>query len=225
MGRERRVVSRAKQNVPCNEVKRRLEFRFDAVHYLRAFARLVGKRGNSLFSSSERLTLSRTEGERQFEKEVMNCTVGRGLRTSTTSSCVVANAQKFGARAGRKLRLRNNNINNAVLYHLESRNPTMYPTTSPLLNGVWEFKYLPGIAPGFVPSPTREIALFMYAGGYTPGKFLFDVSQRLPSSLLEILEAKITISPSQPRGKITASVKVFNNSFPVELRTSLDAES
>merc|ERR1712003_115669 len=290
MGRERRVVSRAKQNVPCNEVKRRLEFRFDAVHYLRAFARLVGKRGNSLFSSSERLTLSRTEGERQFEKEVMNCTVGRGLRTSsTTSSCVVANAQKFGARAGRKLRLRNNNINNAVLlsssssssllvndgasarrrsgfvcrgavvdsldtdisegikaslielieegndeyrmqinemlYQLESRNLTMYPTTSPLLNGVWEFKYLPGIAPGFVPSPTREIALFMYAGGYTPGKFLFDVSQRLPSSLLEILETKITISPSQPRGKITASVKVFNNSFPVELRTSLDAES
>merc|ERR1712003_11017 len=82
-----------------------------------------------------------------------------------------------------------------------------------------------GIAPGFVPSPTREIALFMYAGGYTPGRFLFDVSQRLPSSLLEILETKITISPSQPRGKITASVKVFNNSFPVELRTSLDAES
>merc|ERR1711977_371969 len=120
-GRERRVVSRAKQNVPCNEVKRRLEFRFDAVHYLRAFARLVGKRGNSLFSSSERLTLSRTEGERQFEKEVMNCTVGRGLRTSsTTSSCVVANAQKFGARAGRKLRLRNNNINNAALLLIPS---------------------------------------------------------------------------------------------------------
>ena len=65
---------------------------------------------------------------------------------------------------------------NEMLYQLEARNPTQYPTTSPLLNGSWEFKYLAGIAPGPVPSPTREIALFMYAGGYTPGKFLFDVS-------------------------------------------------
>merc|ERR1712176_344040 len=114
---------------------------------------------------------------------------------------------------------------NEMLYQLESRNPTQYPTTSPLLNGTWEFKYLAGIAPGPVPSPTREIALFMYAGGYTPGKFLFDLSNKLPSSLVDISGTKITISESQPRGKISANVKVFNNSFPVELRTSIEAES
>jgi len=114
---------------------------------------------------------------------------------------------------------------NEMLYQLESRNPTPYPTTSPLLNGEWEFKYLPGIAPGPVPSPTREIAMLMYAGGYTPGKFALDLSKRLPSSLLDISQTKIAISASQPRGKITASVKVLNNSFPVELRTSIEAES
>lgn len=114
---------------------------------------------------------------------------------------------------------------NEMLYQLESRNPTLYPTTSPLLNGDWEFKYLPGIAPGPVPSPTREIALFMYAGGYTPGKFIFDISNKLPSSLIDISGTKISISATQPRGKISASVKVFNSSFPVELRTSIEAES
>lgn len=114
---------------------------------------------------------------------------------------------------------------NEMLYQLESRNPTQYPTTSPLLNGDWEFKYIAGIAPGPVPSPTREIALFMYAGGYTPGKFIYDISNKLPSSLFEISGTKISISASQPRGQISANVKVFNNSFPVTLRTSIEAES
>jgi hypothetical protein len=114
---------------------------------------------------------------------------------------------------------------NEMLYQLEARNPTQFPTTSPLLNGSWEFKYLAGIAPGIVPSPTREIALFMYAGGYTPGKFIFDLSNKLPSSLIDISDTKISISESQPRGKISANVKVFNSSFPVELRTSIEAES
>jgi len=114
---------------------------------------------------------------------------------------------------------------NELLYQLESRNPTLYPTTSPLLNGEWEFKYIPGIAPGPVPSPTREIALFMYAGGYTPGKFLFDLSKKLPSSALDISDTRVTIQASQPRGKITATLKVLNNTFPVELRTSIEAES
>lgn len=112
-----------------------------------------------------------------------------------------------------------------MLFQLESRNPTPYPTTSPLLNGDWEFKYLAGIAEGPVASPTREIALLMYAGGYTPGKFLFELSKKLPNSALEITGTKISIQASQPRGKITATVKVLNNTFPVELRTSIEAES
>ena len=114
---------------------------------------------------------------------------------------------------------------NELLYQLESRNPTLYPTTSSLLNGEWEFKYIPGIAPGPVASPTREIALFMYAGGYTPGKFLFDLSKKLPSSALDISDTRVSIQASQPRGKITATLKVLNNTFPVELRTSIEAES
>jgi len=114
---------------------------------------------------------------------------------------------------------------NEMLYQLESRNPTLYPTTSPLLNGDWEFKYLPGIAPGPVPSPTREIAMLMYAGGYTPGKFFFDLSKKLPDSALDITGTKVSIQATQPRGKVTATLKVLNNTFPFELRTSIEAES
>ena len=37
-----------------------------------------------------------------------------------------------------------------------------------------------------VPSPTREIALAMYAGGYSPGIFAYEVIGRLPDSLLTV---------------------------------------
>jgi hypothetical protein len=47
-------------------------------------------------------------------------------------------------------------IINEVLLKLESLNPTKEPTTSPLLNGVWELRYAAGYASeGALPSPTR----------------------------------------------------------------------
>jgi hypothetical protein len=44
-------------------------------------------------------------------------------------------------------------------------------TTSPLLNGVWELRYVGGYTPKapFNISPTRQLALFLYSGGYSPG--------------------------------------------------------
>jgi hypothetical protein len=43
-------------------------------------------------------------------------------------------------------------------------------TSSPLLNGVWELKYVGGYTmDGALPSPTRQLALFLYSGGYSPG--------------------------------------------------------
>jgi hypothetical protein len=47
---------------------------------------------------------------------------------------------------------------------------TTNPTSSPLLNGVWELRYVGGYTPTpFAISPTRQLALFLYSGGYSPG--------------------------------------------------------
>jgi hypothetical protein len=51
---------------------------------------------------------------------------------------------------------------------------TTNPTSSPLLNGVWELRYVGGYTPTpFAISPTRQLALFLYSGGYSPGVRVF----------------------------------------------------
>ena len=55
-----------------------------------------------------------------------------------------------------------------LLVKMEAKNPTEEPATSALLNGVWDVAYQ-GYAPGPLPSPTRPLALALYAGGFTPG--------------------------------------------------------
>ena len=55
-----------------------------------------------------------------------------------------------------------------LLVKMEAKNPTSEPATSALLNGVWDVAYQ-GYAPGPLPSPTRPLALALYAGGFTPG--------------------------------------------------------
>ena len=53
-----------------------------------------------------------------------------------------------------------------LLMKVEAANPTDAPATSPLLNGVWELVYSGNYAPGpLAVSPTRQLALFLYAGG------------------------------------------------------------
>lgn len=58
-------------------------------------------------------------------------------------------------------------IINEALLKLESMNPTKEPALSPLLNGEWELRYAGGYtSEGALASPTRQIALFLYSGGY-----------------------------------------------------------
>jgi hypothetical protein len=71
---------------------------------------------------------------------------------------------------------------NEAIYQLEalgsgSGGSTNTPvTSSPLLNGVWELKYVGGYTlDGALPSPTRQLALFLYSGGYSPGVRIFVV--------------------------------------------------
>uniref|UniRef100_A0A7S0F811 Plastid lipid-associated protein/fibrillin conserved domain-containing protein n=1 Tax=Pseudo-nitzschia arenysensis TaxID=697910 RepID=A0A7S0F811_9STRA len=96
---------------------------------------------------------------------------------------------------------------NEVLLKLEALNPTPQPATSPLLNGVWELNYA-GLysSEGSLSSPTRQLALFLYSGGYSPGLFTLQLAKQLPSNLVDIVgPPEITISREAPRveGQVT----------------------
>ena len=71
-----------------------------------------------------------------------------------------------------------------LLVKMESKNPTAEPATSALLNGVWDVAYQ-GYAPGPLPSPTRPLALALYAGGFTPGVAGLTAARMLPDALAD----------------------------------------
>ena len=116
---------------------------------------------------------------------------------------------------------------NDVLCLLEQQNPTAAPAVSGMLNGKWAFKYIGGVADGPVASPTRNIALLMYNGGYSPGKFALDLLTKLPAQAVEVQpEITLTIRADQPRGEVSAKVKAFGSqTYETKIRTSLEAET
>jgi hypothetical protein len=97
-----------------------------------------------------------------------------------------------------------------AIYKLEALNPNKdSPASSPLLNGVYELKYAGGYDETWaLPSPTRQIALFLYSGGYSPGVFAYTMASNLPGVQLGAVE--IAISRSQPRVTASVPVKLFS---------------
>ena len=85
-----------------------------------------------------------------------------------------------------------------LLVKMESKNPTAEPATSALLNGVWDVAYQ-GYAPGPLPSPTRPLALALYAGGFTPGVAGLTAARMLPDALADVGSLEIAITRDQPR--------------------------
>jgi hypothetical protein len=116
---------------------------------------------------------------------------------------------------------------NEALYKLEALNPTKNPTTSPLLNGVWELRYVGGYAPDWaLPSPTRQLALFLYSGGYSPGVFALSLAQKLPAALVDVGDLEISISRQQPRVEASIDVKLFGGAeSTIKVTAGMDVES
>eukprot|EP00545_Synedropsis_sp_CCMP1620_P001140 CAMPEP_0119003720 /NCGR_PEP_ID=MMETSP1176-20130426/727_1 /TAXON_ID=265551 /ORGANISM="Synedropsis recta cf, Strain CCMP1620" /LENGTH=290 /DNA_ID=CAMNT_0006955345 /DNA_START=91 /DNA_END=963 /DNA_ORIENTATION=+ len=114
---------------------------------------------------------------------------------------------------------------NEALLQLEANNPTENPTMSPLLNGVWELRYAAGYANEWaLQSPTRQLELFLYSGGYSPGLFALSTAQQLP--FVEVGDLEITISRDQPRIEATVDVQVFGMSAEdVVVKARLDVQS
>jgi len=116
---------------------------------------------------------------------------------------------------------------NEILLKLERHNPTESPAESALLNGVWEMLYTGGYGDGFVDSPTREIALLVYTGGYKPG-LLANLLGKLPdplSSVVEIDDLELTIKRDEPRVSSSAKLTVFGNSQTLKLTANLASET
>lgn len=95
-------------------------------------------------------------------------------------------------------------INESIL-KLEALNPTEDPVYSPLINGVWMLKYAGGYSESKLPSPTRDLALFLYSGGYSPGLFALTLAQKLPPQLVELGDLEICES------------KPYSDSAPISL--------
>lgn len=106
-----------------------------------------------------------------------------------------------------------------LLAKLEPTNPTEAPATSPLLNGVWDVVYS-GYAPGPLKSPTRPLALFLYAGGYTPGI----ASLNILRMFTDVGGLELTISRDQPRVEAATTVALVG-SQQLKVFTDLEPET
>ncbi|CAJ1948469.1 unnamed protein product [Cylindrotheca closterium] len=116
---------------------------------------------------------------------------------------------------------------NEVLYKLEALNPTDEPAKSSLLNGEWELKYSGGyVSEGALASPTRQIALFLYSGGYSPGIFALSLARKLPAGLVSVGDLKINIFDQQPRVQASVDLSLpFAGESSVQVKAALKTES
>lgn len=116
---------------------------------------------------------------------------------------------------------------NEVLLKLEAVNPTESPAMSVKLNGVWELRYAAGYDSDWsLPSPTRQLALFLYSGGYSPGLFALTLAKQLPSQIVDVGDLEICISSVQPRIEAKVSVRLFGGvENEVVVKAGLQTES
>eukprot|EP00526_Cylindrotheca_closterium_P014745 CAMPEP_0113649424 /NCGR_PEP_ID=MMETSP0017_2-20120614/26258_1 /TAXON_ID=2856 /ORGANISM="Cylindrotheca closterium" /LENGTH=284 /DNA_ID=CAMNT_0000561789 /DNA_START=55 /DNA_END=909 /DNA_ORIENTATION=- /assembly_acc=CAM_ASM_000147 len=115
---------------------------------------------------------------------------------------------------------------NEVLYKLEALNPTTESAQSSLLNGEWELKYSGGyVNEGALDSPTRQIALFLYSGGYSPGIFALSLASKLPAALVSVGDLKINIFEQQPRIQASVDLSLPFGESSVQVKAALKTES
>ena len=91
--------------------------------------------------------------------------------------------------------------------------------------GDWRFALVGTPAPGPVASPTRDVALLMYAGGFSPGTFALALSEGVLKGLVQVQSVHVSISPLAPRAVVTAQLRAFDRSVSVRVKADLDTES
>jgi len=103
---------------------------------------------------------------------------------------------------------------NELLLALESKNPTPDAARSSLLNGVWQIQFAGAPGPGLIDSPTRELALVLYATGFSAGALVTFLG-KLPgplSSSVSFDSATVSIRAAeagQPRVSTEVKLSLF----------------
>jgi len=94
-----------------------------------------------------------------------------------------------------------------MILRLEQMNPTTEPAYSELIDGGWLVEYSGTYAPGVFSSPTRELALLLYAGGFSLGNALSSFANGFwgQSLGLQLGPKKVQISDGRD---VTANVEV-----------------
>uniref|UniRef100_A0A061RTB3 Plastid lipid-associated protein/fibrillin conserved domain-containing protein n=1 Tax=Tetraselmis sp. GSL018 TaxID=582737 RepID=A0A061RTB3_9CHLO len=161
----------------------------------------VGPSAHSRFNTSPSLLKTVTPSWRRVRQLTVQCS----STTPSTDSRTVAEVKEALRRELDGPRSRA--VINEILLKLEWKNPTPAPTKSEVLTGGWKFAYYGGIAPGLASSPTRPLALALYAGGFSPGAFGLAVADLLPKNVVETQDFTLCIAGIDPFVS-TASINV-----------------
>ena len=71
----------------------------------------------------------------------------------------------------------------------------------------------------------KQLALFLYSGGYSPGLFALNLAQKLPSQLVSLGDLEISISREQPRVEAKVDIQALGLESSVVVKTRLEVES
>jgi len=72
----------------------------------------------------------------------------------------------------------------------------------------------------------RQLALFLYSGGYSPGLFAITLAKQLPSNLVDVGDLKISISREEPRIEAQIGVKFLGGAErDIKLNANLEVKS
>mmetsp|Transcript_7607 Transcript_7607/g.18248 ORF Transcript_7607/g.18248 Transcript_7607/m.18248 type:complete len:425 (-) Transcript_7607:59-1333(-) len=208
----------------------------------------VGPSAHSRFNTSPSLLKTVTPSWRRVRQLTVQCS----STTPSTDSRTVAEVKEALRRELDGPRSRA--VINEILLKLEWKNPTPAPTKSEVLTGGWKFAYYGGIAPGLASSPTRPLALALYAGGFSPGAFGLAVSlpvvvdfdvlclrplpfqpnltlasqvaDLLPKNVVETQDFTLCIAGIDPFvSTASINVKTLGRTIPVKVNCELEAES
>lgn len=117
---------------------------------------------------------------------------------------------------------------NEIILALSSANPTVEPARSELLNGRWEVVYAGAPGAGLADSPTRLLAIALYATPLSPSVLAQGLA-KLPFNAASLGSLFLTIvSPEagQPRVTVETSITVFGGAAQsVILRANLQPRS
>jgi len=97
-----------------------------------------------------------------------------------------------------------------LILSLSALNPTPAPARSSLVNGVWEVAYTQTPGGGLFDSPTRPLALSLYATGFSPGVLAQGLA-KLPMAAASIGPVRVTITSAeagQPRVESSTSLSL-----------------